>query len=79
LAIGVDGSGASLYYMAKVFHKVSVMDMDDEAWTDGDDPLSYSVTLGAVPDDVTGTLGTEFIFGPGALAAADDMGIDVAV
>jgi len=78
LAIGVDGSGAGLYYMARAFHKCTVTDMDDQAWTDGDDPLGYGVTLGAVPDDVSGTIGTEFIFGPGALAAAAAMGITVA-
>jgi hypothetical protein len=31
-----------------------------------------------VPDDTLGTIGTEFIFGPGALAAAVAMGLTVA-
>ena len=78
VAIGVDGEGSSRFYVAKVFHKLTVSDMDDEAWTDGDDPLTFNVTMTAQPDDVTGTLGTEFIFGPGALARADAMGITVA-
>lgn len=77
-ALGKDGAGSSLYYTAKVFHKMLVTDMDDEAWSDGDDPLKYGVTMGAVPDDTLGTLGTEFIFGPGALAAATAMGLTVA-
>jgi hypothetical protein len=78
IALGVDGVGATLFYTAKVFHKAMVQDMDDEVWNDGDDPLITSVTMGAVPDDVTGTLGTEFIFGPGALAGALAMGLTVA-
>lgn len=77
LALGVDGDGADRFYTAKVYHKAVVTEMDDEAWTDGDDPLMYNVTLSAVPDDETGTLGTEFIFGPGALAAAEAMGLTV--
>lgn len=77
-ALGKDGAGASLFYVARVFHKCMVTDMDDEAWTDGDDPLKYGVTMGSVPDDVLGTIGTEFIFGPGALAAAAAMGLTVA-
>jgi hypothetical protein len=79
VALGKDGSGAQTFYIAKVFHKMMVTDMDDEAWSDGDDPLQFGVTMGAVPDDELGTLGTEFIFGPGALAAAVSMGLTVAV
>lgn len=78
LAIGVDGEGSARFYIAKAFHKLTVSDMDDEAWTDGDDPLMFNVTMTAQPDDVTGTLGTEFIFGPGALARAAAMGFTVA-
>jgi hypothetical protein len=78
-ALGVDGSGASLYYIARVYHKMLVTEVGDESWSDGDDPLMTDVTLGAVPDEVLGTLGTEFIFGPGAKAAAVAMGLTVAV
>ena len=77
LAIGVDGTGASLFYMAKFYHRLTVTEMDDEAWTDGDDPLQYNVTMSAEPDPVAGVIGTEFMFGPGALAAAANMGITV--
>jgi hypothetical protein len=76
--IGVDGVGASLFYTAKVFHKVTVTDIDDEVWSDGDDPLSYGITMGATVDDVTGTVGTEFMFGPGVTALAVAMGYTVA-
>lgn len=76
--LGQDGVGSSLFYTAKVFHKVSITDMDDEVWSDGDDPLSYGVTMGATPDDTLGTIGTEFMFGPGVLALATAMGFTVA-
>lgn len=79
IALGVDGQGDGRYYTARVYHKMTVTEMDDEAWTDDDDPLMYNVTLSAVPDEAAGgTLGTEFLFGPGALAAAEDMGLTVA-
>lgn len=78
LNIGVDGAGTSRFYMAKFYHRMSVSEMDDEAWSDGDDPLQYNVTMTAEPDPVAGVVGTEFLFGPGALAAAEAMGITVA-
>lgn len=78
LALGVDGSGATRFYRAKVLHRLTPSDMDDDKWSDGDDPYGYNVTMSAEPDPTTGTVGTEFLFGPGALAAAADMGITVA-
>lgn len=78
IAIGVDGVGTGRYYTAKTFNRATVSDMDDETWTDGDDALMTNVTMTALPDTSDGTLGTEFIFGPGALAAAAAMGITVA-
>jgi hypothetical protein len=78
VALGADGAGATRFYVAKVYHKLTVTEMDDEAWSDGDDPLAYNVTMSAEVDSGTGTIGTEFMFGPGALAAAADMGITVA-
>jgi hypothetical protein len=78
IGLTYDGSGSDLYYMAKVYHRCMVSEMDDEAWSNGDEPLQYNVTMAAEPDDVAGTLGTEFIFGPGALAAATRMGFTVA-
>lgn len=75
--LGVDGVGANLFYTAKVLHKASVTEMDDEVWSDGDDPMSYGVTMAGVPDDTLGTIGTEFLFGPGVLAKATAMGFTV--
>lgn len=78
LAIGQDGSGTDLFYTARVYHKVSVTNVDDEVWSDGDDPLSYNVTLSAYPDDTLGTLGDDYLFGPGLLTLATRMGYTVA-
>lgn len=78
LAIGVDGDGAGRYYFAKFYPKAVVSEMEEESWSDGDDPLSYGVTLSALVDDTVGTACREFLFGPGALAAAEAMGWDVA-
>lgn len=74
LAIGVDGDGDGRYYMARFFPRASVSEMDDETWSDGDDPLMRNVTLSALIDNEAGYVGREFLFGPGALAAAEDMG-----
>lgn len=77
VTLGKDGVGASLIYFAKIYYKASVSEMDDEAWTDGDGNLSYSVTMSAEPDATLGTIGTELIFGPGLLAKAVAMGFTV--
>lgn len=74
LALGVDGEGDQRYYVAKFFPKATVSEFDEESWSDGDDPISYSVTMTALIDDTVGTACREFIFGPGALAAAGAMG-----
>lgn len=72
-----DGEGTSVIYLATAYHKVSVGETGDLVQSNGDDPTTRQVTLAAVPDDVTGTLATNFIFGPGALAYATDMGYTV--
>lgn len=78
VALGVDGVGASLFYTAKVFHKCMVSEMGDEVWSDGDNAISYETTLTAEVDPVLGTIGTEFMFGPGVLALAVAMGFTIA-
>lgn len=78
LALGVDGDGDGRYYLGKWFSKMSVTERDEEAWSDGDDPLAYGVTMGSLSDSAIGTPCREFLFGPGALAAAEAMGWDLA-
>jgi hypothetical protein len=77
VTLGKDGSGTNLIYFAKVYHKATVTEMDDEAWTDGDGNLSYNVTMSAEPDATLGTIGMELIFGPGLLAKAVAMGFTI--
>lgn len=79
VAIGADGDGAQRFYMAKVFGRVSLTETDDETFQSSDEaPRMFQVTLGADEDDEAGGPYTEFLFGPGALAAAERMGITVA-
>lgn|SRR5690606_1619390 len=77
IALGVDGQGDNLIYTARVYHRCTVTEMDDESWTDGDETLNYNVTLSAVPDEEMQSLGQEFIFGPGLLNLAENMGLEV--
>lgn len=74
LAIGVDGDGDQRYYFAKFFPKATVSEAEEEVWSDGDDPITYGVTMSALIDDEVGTACREMLFGPGALAAAEAMG-----
>ena len=46
----------------------------DQTWTSGDEPLGYDITFTSYVDDAAGFAVREFLFGPGALAAAADMG-----
>lgn len=78
VVLGVDGEGAGRFYTAKVFHKMSVSELGEEVWSGGDDPMGFDLTMSATPDDTLGTLGTEFLFGPGVLAKAVAMGFTVA-
>ena len=73
LMVGVDGDGARRYYVARFFAKCSA-ERGDQTWTSGDEPLGYDVTLTSYVDDAAGFSVREFLFGPGALAAAADMG-----
>lgn len=78
LTIGMDGSGDSLIYFVRALDKVMVSDMDDEVWSNGDDPINFNVTLSALPDGETGVVGRTILCGPGLLAKAVDMGFTVA-
>lgn len=73
LALAVDGDGDQRYYLAKMFAKASAA-KGDQTWSSGDDPIGYDATLTAYVDDAAGFAVREFLFGPGALAAADAMG-----
>lgn len=79
IAIGADGAGPTRFHMAKVFGRVSLTENEDETYQSSDEaPKMFGVTLGADEDDEAGGPYSEFLFGPGALAAAERMGIPVA-
>jgi hypothetical protein len=78
LLLAADGVGDSRYYFGKWFPKMTLSEIDDETFSQGDDPVMRNVTLGSDVDDEAGGMYTEFLFGPGALAAAERMGITVA-
>lgn len=69
VVIGKDGSGASEIYRAKVYHKVAISAIPEEAW--GADALSFEISLTAYVDDELGTAVTEYIAGPGAKTDTD--------
>lgn len=78
LALGADGDGANRFYLAKFWPKMNVSELGEETWNDQEDGLVRDVTLAATLDDEAGFLCREMIFGPGALAAAERMGFQLA-
>lgn len=77
LVLGKDGEGDGLYYMARYYPRMTIADKAKDKWQDKD-ALMREVTLGADVDATVGGPCVEFLFGPGALAAADALGITVA-
>lgn len=77
LYIACDGVGDTLYYLAKYFPRMTLTAKSKEVWRDKEEGAPLPVTLGADEDPVLGTACVEYIFGPGALAAASAMGIEV--
>lgn len=77
LFLAKDGEGDSLFYMARYFPRCTLADKAKEVWRDKEEGLMRAVTLGADEDSEVGTGCREFLFGPGALAAAESMGIEV--
>jgi len=74
LALGTDGDGDQRYYFGKFYPRAAVTERDEEVWSDGDDPISVGVTMSGMLDPAAGYALREFLFGPGALAAATAMG-----
>lgn len=71
----VDGTGANTIYVAKLAPKVSVTDVGDEQWTDGD-AVGREVTCTAYVDSTAGYSMKYYFGGPGwaALTTATDTG-----
>ena len=78
LALGIDGDGANQIIMGRYYPKATVSETGDQPWSDGDDPLGYDITMSALVDSAAGFAVREFMFGPGVLALAEAMGVDVA-
>lgn len=77
LMVARDGYGDGLYYMATYFPRCTLTDKSKELWRDKETGLERPVTLGADEDPVLKSPRVEYLFGPGALAAAAAMGIEV--
>lgn len=77
LALAQDFEGDDMVIKGKSYPKVSLTERDTETWQAGDEPVMRSVTFGADDDPAAGGPLTEFLIGPGALARAEKMGIQV--
>lgn len=73
-ALFVDGSGADTIYVARVLPRAMLTEVDDQTWSDGDDPVGYSCTLTATPDNDLGYSVRHIFGGPGWKAQLEDMG-----
>jgi hypothetical protein len=78
LGLFIDEIEEGEIYMARYFPNAKITERGEQNMSDGDDPVSYSLTLRAEEDSATGT-DAEWIFGgPGWVALLDDMGVDQA-
>ena len=77
LSLAVDENAAGEIYVARYWPNAEVTDKDDQAFSSGDDPLMWSVTMSARPDADLGTPEVWLFGGPGWFALLDDMGIEV--
>lgn len=78
LGLFVDEVEEGEIYMARYFPYAKITERGEQTMSDGDDPVTYSLTFRAEEDSALGT-DAEWLFGgPGWLAMLDDMGIDQA-
>jgi len=77
-ALFVDGVGADTIYVARFLPRAMLSEVDDQAWTDGDDPVGYPCTLAATPDEDLGYSVRHFFGGPGWKSRLEDMGFAAA-
>lgn len=78
LALAQDYEGDELVIMGKFWPRVSLTEKGSETWANQDDVLMREVTMGADDDSTLGGPMSDFLLGPGALARAAAMGIEVA-
>lgn len=77
LSLAVDENAAGEIYIARYWPNAEVTDKDDQAYSSGDDPLMWSVTMSARPDHELGSAEVHLFGGPGWFAILEDMGIEV--
>lgn len=78
LGLFVDEVEEGEVYMARYFPNAKIIERGEQNMSDGDDPVTYSLTFRAEEDSVSGT-DAEWIFaGPGWKAMLTDMGVSQA-
>lgn len=78
MAICQDGEGADAIYIGKLCPRAQVVEVGDQTWTDGDDPITYPMTFSAKTDSTAGYSLRYFFGGPGWKALLEDMGFPAA-
>lgn len=76
LSLAVDENEAGEIYIGRYFPRAETGEKDDQAFSSGDDPVLWPVTMNARPDDEAGFAEAWFFGGPGWFAILDEMGID---
>ncbi|RBP66437.1 hypothetical protein DFO66_103387 [Brevibacterium sanguinis] len=71
--IGSDGAGDQEWFLIKEYPYCKVTEIGDMSWS-ASDALQYELTYTAFPDPVLGYSVRNFIGGPGAIKALEDMG-----
>ena len=74
LTIGVDLADAGEIYIARFLPRASLTDKDDQAFSNGDDPLGWPVTLTGYMDPTLGYSERFYFGGPGWEALLSSMG-----
>lgn len=73
-ALFVDGAGTDTIYVARFLPRAMLSSVDDQTWSDGDDPVGFPCTLTATPDEDLGYSVRHFFGGPGWKTRLADMG-----
>lgn len=74
LCLAVDLTDDGEFYVARFLPRVSVSDLDDQSYANGDDPIEWGITFTAYPDSTLGYSSRYIFGGPGFAALASDMG-----
>lgn len=78
LNLAVDENAAGEIYIARYWPNAEVNNKDDQAFSSGDDPINWPVTMTARPDAALGTTEAWLFGGPGWASILTDMGIPAA-